>query len=415
MRLLKFILLTAIFSCLLSAANRPINTDAMVLYALDLSHRGLQEKAADEMLALYKSTKRTIYLKNALLLYSGAETDKFNRLLDRYESVLKDDVEYKRLRALSYIRANKFEKARQIIIKLVDETNSPEDMKILAQIELLSNDKGRAYDILKKLYSADKSEESMLIITQAFSAGLSKLAPLIDEFYKGYECENEQICMLMANGYLKAKRNKEAMNIYKKVFSNTGAWGINAALESLVQNGFYEDALVLVDKFDPQNLQTKAELYAILNRPKDASKAYHELFVLSQDPIYLTLEATYEYEAEKSVISKKEIELIDNKFKQAVHMGLMGHEMLNNYGYFLIDSQLDVKKGIEMVKQALTQSPKNTYYLDSLAWGYFRLGECKKAQETIQEAVTISNKIMSIIYVKEHMDAIKNCNKKEDK
>jgi len=58
---------------------------------------------------------------------------------------------------------------------------------------------------------------------------------------------------------------------------------------------------------------------------------------------------------------------------------------LNYLGYILIDYDIDPKKGIELVKQALNYKPHEWAYLDSLAWGYYKLHNCKKAYEIIKK------------------------------
>ena len=56
--------------------------------------------------------------------------------------------------------------------------------------------------------------------------------------------------------------------------------------------------------------------------------------------------------------------------------------LFNFLGYLMIDYELNVKEGVEYVKKALEISPRNPAYLDSLAWGYYKLKDCKNAKET---------------------------------
>ena len=71
----------------------------------------------------------------------------------------------------------------------------------------------------------------------------------------------------------------------------------------------------------------------------------------------------------------------------------------------MIDHDMDVKKGISLVKKALEKKPDNGYYLDSLAWGYYKLGEVKKA-EKIQEKAIENTDENSLIYA--HWGSILN-------
>ena len=49
--------------------------------------------------------------------------------------------------------------------------------------------------------------------------------------------------------------------------------------------------------------------------------------------------------------------------------------------YLLIDYELDINKGVALVKKALVQDPENIAYLDTLAWGEYKLKIVKKKKK----------------------------------
>ena len=100
--------------------------------------------------------------------------------------------------------------------------------------------------------------------------------------------------------------------------------------------------------------------------------------------------------AEKAVLifenseNKNDKNMIDDVlsyFEEAISLGNDDSIYLNYYGYILIDKEVDVKKGMQFIQDALVQQPGNTYYLDSLAWGYYKQGECTKAYELMKRVV----------------------------
>ena len=96
-------------------------------------------------------------------------------------------------------------------------------------------------------------------------------------------------------------------------------------------------------------------------------------------------------------------------FELALSSGINNASFQNYYGYLLIDFDLDVKKGISLVKQALLTAPKNLAYLDSLAWGYYKIGKCTKALEIMQKII---NQIgLRDKEIKLHWEKINNCKK----
>ncbi len=62
-------------------------------------------------------------------------------------------------------------------------------------------------------------------------------------------------------------------------------------------------------------------------------------------------------------------------------------DALNFIGYTLAEMGKDLDKAFELIKKALKIEPNNGYYLDSLAWVYFKKGEFEKAWELIKKAV----------------------------
>ncbi len=82
-------------------------------------------------------------------------------------------------------------------------------------------------------------------------------------------------------------------------------------------------------------------------------------------------------------------------------------EYENFYGYLLIDYDLDVKKGLELVKKAYDLNPQNIAFKDSLAWGYFKNNECKLADKYMSEVVEKVG--LEDEEIKLHYDEIKDC------
>ena len=86
--------------------------------------------------------------------------------------------------------------------------------------------------------------------------------------------------------------------------------------------------------------------------------------------------------------------------------------LLNYLGYLLIDKDVDPKVGMVYVEEALKQEPDSPFYLDSLAWGYYKLGQCKKADGIMKKVL----KAMQGEHDEEldkHLEAIEACLKKQ--
>ena len=74
----------------------------------------------------------------------------------------------------------------------------------------------------------------------------------------------------------------------------------------------------------------------------------------------------------------------------------------------LINHDIDAKKGLELALKAHDLDPAALFIIDSVAWGYYKLGECKSAKEWLERVLT-DKEFASSDEVKEHLDAINKC------
>jgi tetratricopeptide (TPR) repeat protein len=113
--------------------------------------------------------------------------------------------------------------------------------------------------------------------------------------------------------------------------------------------------------------------------------------------------AAYELDRpEKAIEYMERIISIDPEHAQA----------LNFVGYTLVEQDRDLERAGVLIKKALHLEPGNGYFLDSLAWLYFKTGRLQKAWKTISEAV---NKVQNDPVIWEHFgDIAKALNKPEN-
>ena len=64
-------------------------------------------------------------------------------------------------------------------------------------------------------------------------------------------------------------------------------------------------------------------------------------------------------------------------------------EILNYLGYSWIDRGQHLDTALGMIQKAVGQSPRSGAIIDSLGWAYFRLGDFKKAVETLENAIEL--------------------------
>ncbi len=71
-------------------------------------------------------------------------------------------------------------------------------------------------------------------------------------------------------------------------------------------------------------------------------------------------------------------------------------EISNFVGYTLVDRNIRLKEGIELIKFAVSQEPQNGFFLDSLGWAYYKLNDLKKAIVYLERAIELEPQEMEI-------------------
>ncbi len=61
--------------------------------------------------------------------------------------------------------------------------------------------------------------------------------------------------------------------------------------------------------------------------------------------------------------------------------------ILNNYAYSLSERELDLQKALKMAQMAVKLDPKNSAYLDTIGWVYFKLGDYENAESYVKKAL----------------------------
>ncbi|MCK4796175.1 MAG: tetratricopeptide repeat protein [Spirochaetes bacterium] len=77
--------------------------------------------------------------------------------------------------------------------------------------------------------------------------------------------------------------------------------------------------------------------------------------------------------------------------KKACDIDALNLNVKNTYGFFLCDYEIDVPKGIEMLREVIRVKPNNPSYLDSLGWAYYKKGDKKAAIASLKKALEISD------------------------
>ncbi len=211
-----------------------------------------------------------------------------------------------------------------------------------------------------------------------FALLLSNLAPevpryqlgLLGHFYQNGEFEDVLQFVQNSEEVLNSSHLK---NIYN--------------FNSLLQLGREEEARAVLESEDKsfQNLKWIADSFQILEEHENAIEAYKE--TLNFEGLDGTRRAEVLYRGSISAQIIQDWELSLSWLAEALELAPDDPDILNNYGYTLVDLGQDLDLGLELVGRAVEISDSEPHILDSLGWAYFKIGEYEKALEPIERAV----------------------------
>ena len=178
---------------------------------------------------------------------------------------------------------------------------------------------------------------------------------------------------------------------------NTDRFGTGENLELAYYLGLcytkmerYDDALLYLEQVvtggdNPLRIyqcrMTLAYIYVITKRSKMAEFELKRLANSGFESAQLY--ATLAYAAWVQKRPKQAVEY----YEKALDLDENNTTALNGLGYVLVDSDLDLTRGLRSCKKAVDLKPNSAAYLDSLGWAYYKNGEILEARTWLRRAL----------------------------
>ncbi|MDR0637779.1 MAG: tetratricopeptide repeat protein [Spirochaetaceae bacterium] len=168
----------------------------------------------------------------------------------------------------------------------------------------------------------------------------------------------------------------------------------------------YDEALLLLeqvvtsDMLPVRTMQcrlTLAYVYMITRRAKMAEFELNRLLKNGVESVQIYTMLAYVAWAQRN--NEKAIEL----YEKAIAFDSTNLTAINGLGYVLVDSGVDVKRGLELCRKAVQTKPQNAAYLDSLGWAYYKSGDLNEARTALRRALEIAPRHYEIT---KHMRAV---------
>lgn len=364
--------------------------DAFILYALRAEQLKDFNTSAEIFYTLYEKSDKKEYLYRSLqndLVASNNE-----RVVQRADAVLKRSVEdftLLRLKAIALIQMQKLEDARDIVTKLVEKNKVLDDYILLSDIYVKLEKFDMSIKYLESAYAHDYNEKVLDRMSIVLYVNLQRKKDAIarlETHTRTHGC-SELICTRLLGFYSNENNIDGLLSTYLRLYILTPN---EEVAKKIVQIYSYKKEYVKMMNFLEENATDDATLLQLYSNMKNYKKAFalaDKLYAATGEAEYLGQSAIYEYESAANKSDKELLKRVAKKFAEVIRVN-KNPLYLNYYGFILIDHDVNIEEGIKHVQLALETEPDSIYYLDSLAWGYYKLGKCKEADEIMKNIIS---------------------------
>ena len=394
-----------------------VNEDDMVNEALNAIELKQYAQARDLYLLLYEESGKIEYLRESILVsaYLNDPQGTINLILSFQKKNKDYDLEIEKVLADSYLRLGDVKNSIITIEKIKTKENSPLVHEILGNLYYQSNRIEDALMELNKAYDESHSERSLekLISIYSNTQNNERIGDLLNTHLEKYGC-SQDLCKRSIEFYVKTKQISRVERLLKRIEEQSPT--IQNATNLIAVYAYskkYDEAIEVAKKY-PLNRSILLELYVGKGDFAQASAQAKLIYDESKNPEMIILSEIYRFELIQKNPSKEDLKSMIANLKEGIAQlkkeekapqGLP--EYLNFLGYLMIDYDLDIKGGMKYVQEALDQSPNSYEFLDSLAWGYYKLGDCQKAKELFSKIP--QSKISELNELKDHQKTLLNC------
>ena len=414
-RYIIFILMIFLSGCTLKQPSNNYNealVDSLLVKAMFLESQKLYKLANQYYKNIYHITENPIILHKIINNYYLA--NKFDTALSFANQGIKqfpNDKKFYEQLATIYFAKKEYKKAINSIQKALEIFPEAKDYEFLGSLYLAQKRYQLALKYYKSAYALQPTEKNVNTIAYIMFFYLERQKEAIaylETHSRIYGCQ-QSVCHTLVSFYSLQNNIEGLISVYKRLFKNYHEIEYAKKIAELY---IYQKEYKKAERWAKitDNKQLLLSIYKLQKNYKKAYKIVLQLYKEKKDPKYLAQAAIFEFEGTK-VKDKKLLQSVASKLEKAIKKK-RDPIYLNYLGYLYIDYDINILRGIKLVKEALKKEPDSPYYLDSLAWGYYKLGKCKEALRLIKRVYYDLNFKDDEIQL--HLQQISKCAKEKD-
>jgi tetratricopeptide (TPR) repeat protein len=396
--------------------NRPVVIDGLsedewVIRAIWLEEQKAFVQSGEIYSKLYAATGKKEYLFKEVSssIYSKTNVRESLNKLKRWSQAHPDNLAGRRLLIALYMHENAYDEAQKVGTYLIKHSDKVSDLELAANPYLFSGNYKKGVELLSKLYQKTKNEMVLLRIVAIMTQymGESEKAIRLLETHRRMENASPELYKMLIDIYVQQRKLDNILEVYQALYEKEPKEEyLRKIIEIYIYNRDFDGVIKFLETHEGDE-DILYEFYKKEKRFEKAKKLAKKFYQESNDPMWLAEQAVLTFEAAEDKNDKEMLEKVVSLFDEAIAKGVDDSIYLNYYGYTLIDKEIDIDKGLEIVGKALEQQPDNSFYLDSMAWGYFKKGECQKAHRIMKQVVDQEG--LDEPEIKEHWEKIQEC------
>lgn len=357
------------------------NEDKYIMFALRAEELKEYKTSAKLFNTLYEKSNKKEYLYRSL--QSDLVLKEDEKIISKVDNILDgnfDDYKLVRFKIVALIQLKRLELAKIEALKLISLSNQVDDYLLLSEIYVKQNKSDTAIKYLESAYAKEYNEKILDKLSVILYLNLDRKKDAIahlETHIMVHGC-SDIICNRLIGFYSNENDIDGLLSIYLKVYKINKS---DKIARKIVQIYNYKKEPIKLMNFLEESKsddEVLLQIYISLNNYKKAFPLAKILYKKSGKIGYLGQSAVFKYE---SFLNKNDEDMLLGVIATLENVVKQSDEplYLNYLGYLLIEHNLDIQKGINYVDEALVKNPTSVYYLDSKAWGYYKLGKCKKA------------------------------------
>jgi tetratricopeptide (TPR) repeat protein len=321
--------------------------------------------------------------------------------------------------AALYIQTNSLAEADEIVDAYLTNGNvDVMDLQEFGALKIQLGEHEEALRLFKRAYELSPDEDTALQLSMLYLSKLNKpdkAITVLQRYLDSNPSASIGIYFKLIELYAKGYHLDKVVELYKKLYLKDPQ---QYFMQKIIEISLYKKDLDGLIKFLEKTQGNEELLYDVCKSNALYEKAISlakNLYIKTSKPKWLAEEAIllYEKARKEQNITPELLKKISRLFDSAIIKVNNKGTYLNYYGYTLIDHDMDIDKGIGLIRRALGRDPNNPFFMDSLAWGLYKKGQCKNSYKLMLRVVKKLG--LKEQEIKDHYRAAKACSSRKKK